>query len=142
MFDSGGRRVKRSIFIDINTIRFCSDKEVQELERKGLTGDNYSGQNVNLTIFRNYLESYLRGRADVNPNMFMMVRQLQPTAQGLPLELYFFFNGTAWVDYEHFQADIFEYVYAVLPEFGLKSFQAPSGNDFNNSAGRIPSHLF
>ncbi|MBQ8449628.1 MAG: mechanosensitive ion channel [Bacteroidaceae bacterium] len=142
MFDSGGRRVKRSIFIDINSIRFCSDKEVQELEQKGLTGENYSGQNVNLTIFRNYLESYLRGRSDVHPDMFMMARQLQPTAQGLPLELYFFFNGTAWVDYEHFQADIFEYVYAILPEFGLRSFQAPSGSDFNNNAGRIPRHLF
>ncbi len=142
MFDSGGRRVKRSIFIDINSIRFCNNQEVKELKQKGLTDENYNGQTVNLTIFRNYLESYLKGRSDVHPEMFMMARQLQPTAQGLPLELYFFFNGTAWVDYEHFQADIFDYVYAILPEFGLRSFQSPSGNDFNNNAGRIPRHLF
>lgn len=142
MFDSGGRRVKRSIFIDINSIRFCNKDEVGELAQKGFVDENYSGQRVNLTIFRNYLEDYLRGRSDVHPEMFMLVRQLQPTAQGVPLELYFFYNGTAWADYEHFQAEIFEYVYAILPEFALRSFQAPSGNDFNNSAGRIPRHLF
>ena len=64
--------------------------------------------------------------------MMTMVRHLQPTANGLPLELYFFFNGTAWVDYEHVQAEIFEYVLAILPEFGLKVFQSPTGKDLNN----------
>ena len=61
-----------------------------------------------------------------------MVRQLQPTPQGLPLELYFFFDGTNWVHYEHLQAKIFEYVFAMLPEFGLRGFQIPAGSDFSD----------
>lgn len=142
MFDSGGRRVKRSIFIDVNSIKFCDDKQIEEFSHKGFIEKEYSGQRVNLTIFRNYLEDYFHSRSDVNPNMFMMVRQLQPTPQGLPLELYLFFNGTAWVDYEHFQAELFEYVLAILPEFGLKVFQNPAGSDFKGSEGRIPRHLY
>ena len=70
-----------------------------------------------------------------------MVRQLQPTAQGLPLELYFFFDGTAWVDYEHLQSEIFEYILATLPEFGLKTFQTPTGNDIRNVINHRTSPL-
>ena len=128
MFDSGGRRIKRSIFIDMNSIAFCNDKQMKELGDKGLCC-NYDNSPVNLTVFREWLEAWLKNNPKVNKNMITMVRQLQPTAQGLPLELYFFFNGTAWVDYEHLQSEVFEYVLATLPEFGLKAFQSPTGND-------------
>lgn len=87
-------------------------------------------QTVNITLFREWLEEWLRNHPRVNRNMTLMVRQLQPTPQGMPLELYFFFNGTAWVPYEKLQSEVFEYILAILPEFGLKAFQSPSGCDF------------
>lgn len=128
MFDSGGRRIKRSIFIDMNSVAFCNEKQIKELQEKNLlTGDTTT--TVNLTVFREWLEMWLKNHGKVNKEMIIMVRQLQPTAQGLPLELYFFFDGTAWVDYEHLQSEIFEYVLATLPQFGLKTFQSPTGND-------------
>ena len=132
MFDSGGRRIKRSIFIDMNSIAFCSDDKRKELIEKGYLGCDKDEKIVNLTAFREWLEEWLRNHPSVNKNMIIMVRQLQPTPQGLPLELYFFFDGTNWVPYEHLQSEIFEYVFAVLPEFGLKGFQAPAGSDFSD----------
>lgn len=144
MFDSGGRRIKRSIFIDMNTIALCSKEDVERLADKGLlTLDRSTTGIVNLTAFREWLENWLKNSEKVNHGMMTMVRHLQPTANGLPLELYFFFNGTAWVDYEHVQAEIFEYVLAILPEFGLKVFQSPTGKDLNNIVTnwdkRVPS---
>ncbi len=131
MFDSGGRRIKRSIFIDMSSIAFCNEKQMKELRDKELLATD-NGKAVNLTVFREWLEMWLKNHPRVNKGMITMVRQLQPTAQGVPLELYFFFNGTAWVDYEHLQAEIFEYVLAILPEFGLKVFQNPTGNDIKS----------
>ena len=144
MFDSGGRRIKRSIFIDMNTIALCSKEDVERLADKGLlTLERSTTGIVNLTAFREWLENWLKNSEKVNHGMMTMVRHLQPTANGLPLELYFFFNGTAWVDYEHVQAEIFEYVLAILPEFGLKVFQSPTGKDLNNIVTnwdkRVPS---
>jgi miniconductance mechanosensitive channel len=131
MFDSGGRRIKRSINIDMNTIAFIGEEQLEALAKKGLyTGDCKDKKVVNLTLFREWLEEWLKQHPKVNKEMITMVRQLQPTTQGLPLELYFFFNGTAWVMYEHLQSEIFEYVLATLPEFGLKTFQSPTGSDF------------
>lgn len=132
MFDSGGRRIKRSIFIDMNSIAFCSDDKRKELIEKGYLGSDKDEKIVNLTAFREWLEEWLRNHPSVNKNMIIMVRQLQPTPQGLPLELYFFFDGTNWVPYEHLQAKIFEYVFAMLPEFGLRGFQIPAGSDFSD----------
>jgi miniconductance mechanosensitive channel len=132
MFDSGGRRIKRSIFIDMNSIAFCSDDKRKELIEKGYLGCDKDEKIVNLTAFREWLEEWLRNHPSVNKNMIIMVRQLQPTPQGLPLELYFFFDGTNWVPYEHLQAKIFEYVFAMLPEFGLRGFQNPAGSDFSD----------
>ncbi len=130
MFCSGGRRIKRSIFIDTSSIAFCDEKKKSELIKKGFaTADEKSNQ-VNLTLFREWLEEWLRNHAAINKEMIVMVRQLQPTPQGLPLELYCFSGDTAWVAYEHLQAEIFEYLFAVLPEFGLKAFQSPAGADF------------
>ena len=140
MFDSGGRRIKRSIFIDMNSIAFCNEKQIKALNDKGL----FAGSNerpVNLTVFREWLEMWLKNHPKVNKEMITMVRQLQPTAQGLPLELYFFFDGTAWVDYEHLQSEIFEYILATLPEFGLKTFQTPTGNDIRNFINHRTSPL-
>ena len=142
MFDSGGRRIKRSIFIDMNTIALCSKEDVERLADKGLlTLDRSTTGIVNLTAFREWLENWLKNSEKVNHGMMTMVRHLQPTANGLPLELYFFFNGTAWVDYEHVQAEIFEYVLAILPEFGLKVFQSPTGKDLNNIVTNWDKHV-
>ena len=132
MKDSGGRRVKRAVYIDMRSITFCTDEQLAEFEQKGwLDGVEREDKfTVNLHIFRNYLENYLRSHHRVNQNMIIMVRQLQPTAQGLPLELYFFSDGTDWIPYEHLQSEIFEHVFAVLPTFGLRVFQSPMGIDF------------
>ena len=141
MFDSGGRRIKRSIFIDMNTIALCSKEDVERLAGKGLlTPDSSTTGIVNLTAFREWLENWLKNNEKVNHGMMTMVRHLQPTVNGLPLELYFFFNGTAWVDYEHVQAEIFEYILATLPEFGLKVFQSPTGKDLKNIVTNWDKH--
>jgi miniconductance mechanosensitive channel len=138
MFDSGGRRIKRSIYIDMNSISFCTPEQTEKFRNNGwLEGmDEHEEPFVNLTVLRNYLDIYLRNNKHVNQGMTLMVRQLQPTAQGLPLELYFFSANTAWIAYEHLQADIFEHVIAMLPEFGIKAFQTPSGADLNIFAAK------
>lgn len=130
MVDSGGRRIKRSIFIDMNSIAFCSKSDIERYKECGWIDEiDEEHKVVNLNVFRNYLEKYLSNHKLVNKDMTIMVRQLQPTSQGLPLELYFFYDGTAWVPYEHAQAEIFEHVFAILKEFGLKVFQSPTGKD-------------
>lgn len=141
MWDSGGRRIKRSLFIDMNSVAFCSEEKRKELIEKGYLAPGRGEKIVNLTAFREWLEEWLRNHPSVNKDMILLVRQLQPTPQGLPLELYFFYDGINWVPYEHLQAEVFEYVFAVLPEFGLRAFQAPAGNDFSNNR-RIPTHLY
>ena len=132
MFDSGGRRTKRSLYIDMNSIGFCTKEQIEKFAEKGwLKGMEENEEIVNLTVLRNYLDIYLRNNKRVNQDMILMVRQLQPTPQGLPLELYFFSADTAWVAYEHLQADVFEHLIAMLPQFGLKAFQSPAGADFS-----------
>jgi miniconductance mechanosensitive channel len=113
MQESGGRRVKRAVYIDMRSIQFCTEDQMKEFEAKGWFDgvERVDGFPVNLHIFRNYLEKYLRNHPRVNQNMTIMVRQLQPTAQGLPLELYFFSDGTAWIPYEQLQSEIFEHVF-------------------------------
>ena len=135
MKESGGRRVKRSIYIDMRSITFCTEEQMAEFASRGwLEGlDREDKFVVNLHVFRNYLEDFLHHHHRVNQNMMIIVRQLQPTAQGLPLELYFFSDGTDWVPYENLQSEIFEHVFAVLPTFGLRVFQAPMGTDFAKS---------
>ena len=135
MFDIGGRRVKRSLNIDMNTVRFCSESEMAEFRGKPwMEGFEETGnEEVNLYIFRHYVEYYLRHHPKVNTDMIMTVRQLQPTAQGMPIELYFFSADTAWLKYEHLQAEVFDHVLAMLPVFGLKVFQSPTGMDIRTS---------
>ncbi|CAI8860321.1 MULTISPECIES: mechanosensitive ion channel family protein [unclassified Pseudomonas] len=159
---SGGRRIKRSLFIDASGVRFITDDEEQRLTRIHLLTDymtrkqaelkawNEAQGNVaamsanrrrmtNIGTFRAYALAYLKSHAQIQPNMTCMVRQMQTTAQGVPLEIYCFTSTTAWADYERIQGDIFDYLLAVLPEFGLSLYQQPSGNDLR--AGILPAVL-
>lgn len=133
MFESGGRRVKRSINIDMNTVTFCTEEQMSGFRQQPwMAGFEPTGdKEVNLYIFRHYLEHYLGNHAKVNKEQTMMVRQLQPTAEGLPLELYFFSADTAWINYERLQAEVFDHILAVLPQFGLRVFQSPAGRDLS-----------
>jgi len=133
MQNSDGRRIKRSLNIDMRSVRFCTPEDLKHFVTKGwLKPEEATPQTVNAGVFRHFLENYLRHHALINTNMTLMVRQLQPTPQGLPIELYFFSADKNWIPYEHLQADIFDYVLAILPEFGLQIFQSPSGNDFQH----------
>nr|WP_312971473.1 mechanosensitive ion channel family protein [Pseudomonas sp.] len=152
MQESGGRRIKRAIYLDQTSVRFLSPDEIARLQRFLLLGQYLSNKQsellswnaeladaaqepantrrvTNLGTFRAYVEHYLRQHPGINQNMTQIVRQLQPTADGLPLELYCFTNTVAWVPYEGYQSDIFDHLLAILPEFGLRVFQHPSGAD-------------
>lgn len=152
MRESGGRRVKRSINIDMSSVRFCTQEmlakyrkiqllkdyidkteKVVELYNKEHHIDNSilvnGRRQTNLGVFRAYLNSYLKSLPTINQELTCMVRQLQPTETGIPLELYFFSAIKDWVPYEEVQADVFDHVLAIIPEFGLRVFQNPSGED-------------
>ena len=131
MFDIGGRRVKRSINIDMQTVRFCTPEELEYFKKQPwMEGFEETGkEEVNLYIFRHYMEYYLKHHPKVSQELIMTVRQLQPTAQGLPIELYFFSADTRWLKYEHLQAEVFDHVLATLHTFDLKVFQNPTGGD-------------
>jgi miniconductance mechanosensitive channel len=160
MEESEGRRIKRSIFIDINSIRFCNDEMLRELEKFKLireyvlnkeeeirqsnsekniaTDDLISGRRqTNLGIFRKYLELYLLKNETLNFNMTFIVRQLQSTDKGLPLEIQVFSKEKSWVLFEGIQSDIFDHIFATIPYFGLSVYQAPSGNDIRNAIKKI-----
>lgn len=134
MFDIGGRRVKRSVNIDMHSVRFCTVEEMEHYRQQPwMEGYEETGAGeVNLSIFRKYLDYYLRHHTKVHQEMLILVRQLQPTAEGLPLELYFFSADTAWVRYEALQAEVFEHLLAVIHKFDLKVFQSPTGLDLKN----------
>lgn len=131
MFDTGGRRIKRSISIDMNTVRFCTEEQMNAFRQHSwMEGFEATGkEEVNLYVFRHYVEHYLRNNPKVNSDMTLIVRQLQPTPHGLPIELYFFSADTQWVRYENLQAEVFDHVLAVLPMFDLRAFQSPAGMD-------------
>ena len=155
MQQSGGRRIKRSIFIDAGQIGFLSDEQEERLEKVRLLSDYLVRKKIelekwneaqgkvaslaanrrrmtNIGTFRAYALAYLKSHAQIQPNMTCMVRQLQATPQGVPLEIYCFTRTTVWDDYEQIQGDIFDYLLSVLPEFGLSLYQQPSGNDLRN----------
>ena len=131
MFDIGGRRIKRSVNIDMNTVRFCTEEEmVQFRQQPWMEGFEQTGKHVvNLYLFRHYIEYYLKHHPKVSQDMILLVRQMQPTAQGMPIELYFFSADTAWIQYERLQGEVFDHVLAILQTFGLRVFQSPSGTD-------------
>lgn len=136
MRETGGRRIKRSIFIDMTTVHFCSEKEKIMFASRGWIDEAQAKpetQVVNLYVFRNYLQNYLREHPRTHKELMIMVRQMQPTSEGLPLEIYCFSNTTVWPEYEQIQGEIFDHILAVIPEFGLRIFQRPSGNDLTNT---------
>ncbi|HIE1062377.1 TPA: mechanosensitive ion channel family protein [Serratia marcescens] len=152
MSESGGRRIKRSLNIDTASVHFLSEEEQRRLQRNPLLHSylNVKTQELsqhnqeiavdlasplngrrltNLGTLRAYLEAYLRAHPRIHQNMTLMVRQLAPTPEGLPLEIYAFTNTTVWAEYESIQADIFDHILAVIDEFGLRVHQTPTGND-------------
>ncbi len=164
MTESGARRIKRAIRIDMTSVHFLSDEEVERLSRLELLRDymrrkraeieEYNRRKAeglepdvvpevrrltNLGTFRAYLTEYLRTHPQTHKEMTLLVRQLPPGPDGIPIEIYCFSNDTDWGRYEAFQADIFDHVIAVLPEFGLRPFQEPTGADWREAGGLHPS---
>jgi miniconductance mechanosensitive channel len=131
MQEYGARRVKRYILIDANSVRYLTDTE-----RADLGIDAKAAPVVNLRAFRDDMEQWLSSLPNVTKKdgTTTMVRQLQPTAEGLPIEFYFFANTTEWVAYEHIQADVFDHIYAACHRYGLRLFQRLTGNDIHQPA--------
>jgi miniconductance mechanosensitive channel len=154
MLNSGGRRIKRTIILDINSIAFYqngqieklkeisllkdylqkkSDEITSSLQANNLPGDNInSRQLTNVGTFRAYMEAYLHSHEKIHHNMTCMVRQLAATEAGLPLEVYCFSNDQNWQNYEGIQADIFDHLFAMIPIFNLRVFQHPTGHDWHS----------
>ncbi len=155
MTETGGRRIKRSIFIDMTSIKFCDTdtlakfskiryiKEYIENKTKEIDAHNTAlgidkessmvdGRHLtNIGTFRAYVTAYLDNHPKIHKNLTSMTRQLDPTDRGLPIEIYTFTNTTAWLEYESIQADIFDHIMAVIPEFDLRIYQGPSGYDLS-----------
>jgi miniconductance mechanosensitive channel len=152
MSESGGRRIKRAIHIDTSTIRFLTEDEIDRFSRFVLLRDYVEDKVRELEIynaaygddpemivnarrltnagtFRAYVVNYLRSHSGINQGMIQLVRQLQPTPEGLPLEIYVFTSDINWIPYEGIQSDIFDHILSIAPEFGLRVYQRPSGSD-------------
>lgn len=133
MREMGGRRIKRSINIDLNTIHFCTDEEKRHFINRGWLKEESAQQEVvNLHVFQTYLQHYLTVHPKTHKELMIMVRQMQPTSEGVPLEIYCFSNTSEWPKYEQIQAEIFDHIFAIIPEFGLRIFQNPSGIDIKS----------
>lgn len=160
MEESDGRRIKRSIYIDVQSVKFCSPQLINKLKKIYLLKDyvqlreeqikahnkkykydktmKVNGRRMtNIGMFRHYIEFYLKNNPDINTKAKLMVRQLQPTENGIPLEIYCFSKIKQWVPYEGVQADLFDHILAVVPEFELRIFQNPSGNDFQKISNKF-----
>ncbi|MEH7225442.1 mechanosensitive ion channel domain-containing protein [Bacillus sp. JJ1566] len=152
MQTSGGRRIKRPLFIDTNSITFCTEEMIEKFKQIQLLSDYITRREqeieeyniehdinrsnpvngralTNIGVFRAYISNYIHQHPGINQEMTMMVRQLAPTEHGLPLEIYAFSNDVRWAVYETTQSDIFDHLFAVAQEFGLRLFQNPSGHD-------------
>ncbi|GAA0202963.1 mechanosensitive ion channel [Kangiella japonica] len=157
MEQSGGRRIKRQVLIDATSVEFLSDDDVARLKKARLLEpyleerqkeiSQYNEENrfdlssrangrrlTNLGTFRAYLLNYLENHKDIRQDMTLLVRQGQSSSKGIPIEVYAFTATTQWVDYENIQSDIFDHIFAVLPEFGLRLHQSPTGYDFSKLA--------
>lgn len=131
MWETGARRIKRSLYIDMNTVHFCTPVEVEKFIREGFLPESERGKKVvNLHVFRLYALHYIKEHPEINHELMQMVRQLQPTTEGLPIEIYCFAHTSNWIEYENIQSELFDYLLAMIPQFNLKVFQRPSGNDF------------
>jgi miniconductance mechanosensitive channel len=162
MSQSGGRRIKRALRIDSASVRFLSPDELQALSRVALLAPYLSeklsdvqrtnaqrqselGERAsepanqrrltNLGTFRAYVQAYIAAHPGIHPQMTQMVRTLEPTSEGVPLEVYCFTATTAWVKYEAIQGDVFDHLMAILPAFGLRVYQSPSGHDLRLAGG-------
>jgi len=157
MSESGGRRIKRAVHIDMNTAKFCTEEMMDRFERFELLQDYLKERRVevsdfnrdravstdelingrrltNLGCFRAYLVAYLRNHPMISDQLTFLVRHLAPTDRGLPIEVYVFSTDQKWANYENIQADIFDHLLAAIPEFDLSVFQSPSGRDFQSFA--------
>lgn len=164
MSESGGRRIKRSVNIDATSVKFLDEDSLKRLRRAQLLTDyienkvreieEYNRENnidpespvngrrlTNLGTFRAYLNAYLQAHGKIHKEMTLMVRQLQPDANGIPIEIYAFTNDTRWAVYEGIQADIFDHIFAVIPEFGLRVHQTPTGYDLQQIGAKINTSL-
>ena len=153
MSESGGRRIKRSLYLDQNSINFCSPEQLEHLKTfELLTGylndkiaevnASNSANNINMDAqvngrrltnigtFRAYIQAYLKNHSKIHNELTFLIRQLSPSERGLPIEIYVFTNVTDWIEYEGIQADIFDHLLSVVPKFGLRIFQNPTGKDF------------
>ncbi|ORM68642.1 mechanosensitive ion channel family protein [Pantoea rwandensis] len=148
MFTSGARRIMRSFHLDQTSIRFIDQDLVQQMSQvrgvneqlsalmdgrdSSVVGDRWFAENgiTNLTVFRKYLTAWLSQRDDIKKDMYIVVRAMKPSPEGLPVEVYCFTSSVLWVDYEDSQSAIFEYIYAILAQFSLRTYQHPTGNDF------------
>ncbi len=158
MQDSGGRRIKRAVYIDMSSIGFCSDELLERLKHIELLkvyldersedirkynadrvtepGMPVNGRRMtNIGVFRMYVQEYLKQHPGIHKDMIIMVRQLSPLKEGLPLEIYCFTNTTEWVRFESIQSDVFDHLLAAVPYFDLKIFQEPSGSDVRELGG-------
>lgn len=129
MTDCGGRRMARAICIDVNSVRFLTSDELKALPESVAAQNPGQERIVNLTAFRRYLQAQLANRPTVMTDMNLMVRELDPTPQGIPLEIYLFTSNVKWEDFEEFQATLLDHVIATINNFGLRVYQAPSGLD-------------
>ncbi|WP_190808805.1 mechanosensitive ion channel family protein [Flagellimonas sp. S3867] len=155
MTNSGGRRIKRALLIKQESIRFLDKSDVESLQKIELISkylktrsadiDKYNTENdidksmhingrnlTNLGIFRKYMDAYLNNHSGVNKEMTIMVRQLDPTSQGIPMEVYAFSNDKRWANYEYIMADIFDHLLAAVPYFDLEGFELPSSTNFKS----------
>jgi len=164
MSESGGRRIQRSLSIDVQTVGFLTAlqirellkirllrpyleqrlREIEEYNAKVLAPEDFevlaNGRHLtNLGTFRAYCVAYLESRADISKSMTLLVRQLQTGPEGQPIQIYAFTTNTDWIPYENIQSDIFDHLIAVLPLFGLRLFQAPAGNDLHGGVDPAPS---
>lgn len=156
MSASGGRRIKRSINLDVNTIRFLREDDLKRFEkfqildeyirgkRKDLEESNESSGGsaainsrrlTNIGTYRAYIAGYLRAHPGIHDGMTFLIRQMESGVQGVPIQIYVFSNDTEWVAYEALQSDIFDHLLAIVPEFGLRVFQNPTGADFSALRG-------
>ena len=148
MKEAGGRRIKRSLCIDVNTVHFCSAEEIRRYQERGWIETTIVNKNkcednghpansqpiVNLEVFRNYLQNYLRNHPKVKNNLTILVRELQPGAEGMPFEVYCFTDTIDWIEYENIQCEIFGHILAVIPEFGLRVYQRFTGSDYQTGS--------
>ena len=165
MQEAGGRRIMRSFHVDLTTVRFLTDDEVERFEKWELLQDYierkrseveahnrdhpadgdievpYRRRLTNLGTLRAYLTAYLRNHPGLHPGMIMMVRQLEPEPEGLPMQIYAFAGDTQWPIFEGIQADIFDHLLATVPEFGLRIYQKPSGADLRESVRKLGESL-